>query len=116
VPSKTVTLHLQDDLHMFRPSQESFDEFDIETTKSIINKRYPNPKELNTIHVIPSLENNLNVILSKNTYTFNIPIQGLDISQYNVVLSNEFIDISPEEETTLQIQSIDQIVKIINPV
>ena len=116
LPSKTVTLHFQDDLNMFRPTQESFEEFDIETTRSIINKRYPNPKELNSIHVIPALENNLNVILSKKAYTFNIPIEGLDISQYNVVLSNDYMEFSPAEETPLNIRAIDQIVKIINPV
>jgi hypothetical protein len=116
IPSKTVTLHLQDDLNMFRSSQESFEEFDIESTKNIINKRYPNLKELNSIHVIPALENNSDVILSKKAYTFNIPIEGLDISQYNVVLSNDYMEFLPEEETALQIQSIDQIVRIVNRV
>ena len=116
VSDKTVNLRLLDDLNMFRSSQESFEEFDIEPTRSIINKRYPNSKELNSIHVLPTLENNLKVILSKDAYTFNIPMQGLDISQYNIILSNDFIEFSPEEEAPLTIKSIDQILKIVNRV
>jgi len=116
VYNKTVILRLLDDLNMFRPSQESFEEFDIASVRSIINKRYPNPKELTGINVLPTLENNLNVILSKNAYTFNIPIEGLDISQYNVILSNDYMEFRPEEETQLRMRSIQGILNIVNRV
>lgn len=114
VSNKTVILRLLDDLNMFRPSQESFEEFNIEYVRKIINKRYPNLKELNAIHVLPTVENNLNVILSKNAYTFKIPMEGLDISEYNVILSNDFLEFTPEEETPLRIGSIQQIINIVN--
>ena len=69
-----------------------------------MNNRYPNTKELNNIRIYPSsIINYINLHLIEKWYTFNIPVVGLDISSYNIVLSNQFLELNPNQVVSLTI-------------
>ena len=111
VQEKIVTFEFRDHLGMFE-SEDIPDDETHENVRNIVNKMYPNAKELNSIKIIPSERNNLNVILSNQSYTFKISQVGLDVSAYNIILSNKFLDISIDQETPLTMASLAPINKV----
>jgi len=114
IQNKSITLEFLDDLGMFH-SQNLPDEQTQANVRNIINKRYPNAKELNSIRILPDERTNINVLLSNNSYTFNIPVVGLEISSYNIVLSNQFVRLVPyAEEVPFVITCIAPITQVIN--
>ena len=112
VPEKLVILHFLQDLAMFT-SDELSEDNDVEYVRTVVNTRYPNAKELNSIDILPTLRDNPNVMLTNDAYTFKIPVEGLDISEYNIVTSEDFIEIRQNEEVSLKIQSLAPITKVI---
>jgi hypothetical protein len=111
IQEKIVTFEFRDHLGMF-DSEDIPDDETKENVRNIVNKMYPNAKELNSIKIMPSERNNLNVILSNASYTFKISEVGLDVSAYNIVLSNKFLDISIDQETPLAMASLAPISKV----
>jgi len=114
IQNRSISLEFLDDLGMFH-SRNLPDEQTQANVRNIINKRYPNVKELNSIRILPDERTNINVILSNNSYTFNIPKVGLEISSYNIVLSNQFVELDPnDEEVPFVITCIAPITQVIN--
>lgn len=111
VPEKVVILHFLQDLAMFTSDKVS-EENDVDYVRSVINTRYPNAHELNSIDILPTVIDNPNVMLTNDAYTFKIPVEGFDISAYNIVTSEDFIEITPAEETSLKMNSLAPITKV----
>ena len=102
IPNTKVILHFLKELGLFNSVSYQLKET-VPYTRSIVNKRYPNAKELNSIEVLPTtkttgLAAEIFQILSDTDYTLTIPSVGLDVSQFNVVLSDGYFTITPEED------------------
>jgi len=102
ITSTKVKLHFLKELGLFHSVSYQIRET-VAFTRSIVNKRYPNAKELNSIEIVPTTKTPVEAvqilqILTDTDYTLTIPSVGLDVSQFNVVLSDGYFAITPEED------------------
>ena len=102
IPNTMVILHFLKELGLFNSVSYQLKET-VQYTRSIVNKRYPNAKELNSIEIVPTRKTPVEAvqilqILTDTAYHLTIPSVGLDVSQFNVVLSDGYFAITPEED------------------
>ena len=102
IPNTMVILHFLKELGLFKSVSYSLKET-VPYTRSIVNKRYPNAKELNSIEIVPTRKTPVEgaqilQILTDTAYHLTIPSVGLDVTQFNVVLSEGYFTITEEED------------------
>lgn len=114
VGSKVTKLDFLDDLGMFTSNPHRHND-QLPFVRDVVNKRYPKARELNRILVQTyELENAVLTQLLAGSYTFNIPTQGLDVSHLNIVLSEGYFEIFPNEIAPLDIRALNNVLFIVN--
>jgi hypothetical protein len=99
-PTTLVSLHFLKELGLYTSSHRPVDET-VGTTKAIVNKRYPSAKELDAMRfteISLDMASTFSNIITDDDFILLVPSVGLDISNYNIVLSEGYFEIKRSEE------------------